>query len=180
MTDVYLALGSNLGDRAAHLTRGLNRLEEVGEIAALSGVYETEPVGYADQPAFLNMVALLRTDLEPVELMDRIHVIERAAGRERTFRNAPRTLDVDILLYGDRWIAEEGLTVPHPRMTQRPFVLVPLLELAPELREPRTGRPFSAYLDVLDPPDGGRRGGDRVGGVRRIMNGEELLDGDDG
>lgn len=176
MTGVYLGLGSNVGDRAAHLAAALGRLDDLGRVAAVSGVYETDPVGYADQPSFLNLVAVLDTTLEPDALMERIGAIERKEGRVRSFRNAPRTLDIDILLFGDRTLDRPGLTVPHPRMTDRAFVLVPLLELAPALREPRTGRAYREYLDGLKETKGP---GERRGpGIRRVMEWEELRNGE--
>jgi 2-amino-4-hydroxy-6-hydroxymethyldihydropteridine diphosphokinase len=146
VTEVYLGLGSNVGDREAHLAYAVGRLGREGNLTGLSSVYETDPVGYLDQPPFLNLVVRLETSHEPEELLRRIRGIESDRGRQRTFRNAPRTLDIDVLLYGDRQLGLEGLTIPHPRMDERPFVLVPLLELAPELREPGSGR---AYRDVL-------------------------------
>lgn len=198
MTHVFLGLGSNLGDREEHLAQGLRGIEELGELRGVSGVYETAPEGDADQPPFLNMVARLETPLQPEELLECTRHIERERGRVRTVRNAPRTLDIDVLLYEDTLLDLEELSVPHPRMTGRAFVLVPLLELAPGLRDPRTGRPYRAYLEELvagpresEAGDVGEVGdvGDlgAVGdlgevealadlGVRRVRDGEELLD----
>lgn len=168
-TVAYLALGANLGDRVAHLRHALRRLaEEGGRLTGVSRVYETDPVGFEDQPPFLNLVARLETPLEPEALLDFARRIEGERGRERTFRNAPRTLDIDVLLYGDRRIDRPGLTVPHPRMNERAFVLVPLLELEPALREPGTGR---AYADWLEEP---------TPGIRPVRDGAELLAEGDG
>lgn len=114
------------------------------------------------------MVVGLDTALEPADLLKRTREIEGERGRVRSFRNAPRTLDIDLLLHGTRVVDLEGLTVPHPRMTARAFVLVPLLELAPELQDPRTGRPYAEHLSELD-----------AAGVMWIMAGEELLNEDD-
>lgn len=160
----------------------------MGEIRGLSGVYETPPEGYAAQPAFLNLVVHLETVLEPRALLGRTREIERDTGRVRSFRNAPRTLDIDILLYGDIVRDMEGLVLPHPRMTRRVFVLAPLVELAPALLDPGTGKPYAECLAELvarrrtmHREESGERvePGD-VGdlsdlGVRRIMDGEELL-----
>jgi 2-amino-4-hydroxy-6-hydroxymethyldihydropteridine diphosphokinase len=151
VTVVYLGLGSNMGGREAHLAHALERLRRAGRLTGVSTVYQTEPVGYPDQPPFLNMVVRLETDREPRDLLRLIREIEADRGRERAFRNAPRTLDVDVLLYGDRQLRLDGLTVPHPRMHLRPFVLVPLLELEPGLREPGSERTYREILDDLPP-----------------------------
>lgn len=170
MTDAYLGLGSNVGDREAHLAYALRRLAAGTRLTGTSSVYETQPVGQLDQAPFLNMVVRVRTALEPVALLGLIHTIEAERHRVRTIRNAPRTLDIDILLMGDQRIELEGLTVPHPRMAERPFVLVPLLELDPDLTEPGTGRPYQELLAAAGGPVGVvlRTTGDRVldrGGV---------------
>jgi 2-amino-4-hydroxy-6-hydroxymethyldihydropteridine diphosphokinase len=152
VTLVYLGLGSNLGRREDHLAHAIARLQAFarpGTKLAVSSVYETDPVGHLEQPRFLNMVASLETDLEPEALLHRVREIEAERGRERSFRDAPRTLDIDLLLYGDRRVRSRRLTIPHPRMNDRPFVLVPLLELDPDLQEPGTGR---RYVDILGQP----------------------------
>ena len=124
----YLGLGANLGDRRATLRAAVAALPDV---VAVSPVYETEPVGGpADQPAYLNLVVQLDTDLSPRDLLDLAHHLEDAAGRVRGERNGPRTLDVDVLLVGDLTIDEPDLVVPHPRMWERRFVLAPLADLA--------------------------------------------------
>lgn len=133
---VYLSLGSNLGDRSGNLSRGLERLSEFGNIDKISHRYETEPVGYLDQPDFLNLVCSFTTELEPAELLRRIKLVEREMGREESFRNAPRPIDIDILLYDDIVLDTPYLTIPHPRMSERAFVLVPLAEIAPDLVHP--------------------------------------------
>ncbi len=127
----FLGLGSNVGDRLAHLRKAVAGLEGV---IAVSTVYETEPVGGVDQDAFYNIVVELGTALSPEALLRRCQELEREARRVRHVRWGPRTLDVDVLLYGDRSIDTPDLVVPHPRMTERNFVMVPLLELDPELR----------------------------------------------
>jgi 2-amino-4-hydroxy-6-hydroxymethyldihydropteridine diphosphokinase len=129
----YLGLGSNLGERAAHLEDAISRLNELGRVVARSNMLETAPWGYADQPDFLNMVVGLETDLSPRDLLAAVKRIERDMGRTPTFRNGPRVVDIDILLYGDRRVDEPGLVIPHPRMGERAFVLEPLAEIAPEL-----------------------------------------------
>ena len=127
----FLGLGSNLGDRAAHLRRAVAALPDV---VALSPLYETEPVGGPEgQAPYLNLVVELRTDRSPRQLLQLARQLEEAAGRVRTVRFGPRTLDVDVLLVGDQRVDEPDLVVPHPRMAERRFVLAPLADLAPEL-----------------------------------------------
>jgi len=147
----YVGLGSNLGDRSAHLLLGLSALSRLPDthLLRLSPVYETEPVG-PPQPPYLNLVAELETELAPRALLLEMLRIERALGRERRERWGPRTLDLDLLLYGDLVLEEEGLTVPHPRLHQRAFVLVPLLDLLPEGRHPLLGQSFRELLASLD------------------------------
>ena len=171
-----LGLGSNIGDREAHLAHALRRLAAEAELTALSPVYETEPVGYLDQPSFLNLVVAVRTALEPRELLDLARRIEGERARERPFRGAPRTLDIDLLLYGDREEHEPGLEVPHPRMHERAFVLAPLLDVDPGAAEPGTGRPYADYLSDIRERAGGAGPGLKGLGLRRVMNGEKLLD----
>jgi 2-amino-4-hydroxy-6-hydroxymethyldihydropteridine diphosphokinase len=132
----YISLGSNLGDRMAALRAAIEALGEYGTVDAVSAVYETTPVGYVDQPDFLNAVVRLETDLPPVPLLDALNTIEANMGRVRTFRNAPRTLDLDLLLYGDQIVSTPRLTIPHPRMHERAFVLAPLSEIGPDAEHP--------------------------------------------
>ncbi len=135
MPRVFVALGSNLGDREANLELALLRMDDHLGLVACSTFVETEPVGVTDQPKFLNAVAELETELAPGELLERLLEIERELGRDRAReeRWGPRTLDLDLLLYGDETVDEPGLTVPHPRLAERLFVLEPLHELDPEL-----------------------------------------------
>jgi len=143
---VFLSLGSNLGDRRFNLEEALRLLSsQAVQVVRRSSWYETDPVGYADQPAFLNLVVEVRTTLEPRALLRRAQAVEAALGRERTVRWGPRTVDVDLLLYGRRVVEEPDLVVPHPRMRQRAFVLVPLYEVAPDLVLP-DGTPVAALL----------------------------------
>jgi 2-amino-4-hydroxy-6-hydroxymethyldihydropteridine diphosphokinase len=140
---VYLSLGSNLGDRAAHLRAAVELLLEAGTVKATSSFYETEPVDFRDQPWFLNCVVALETGKTPRELLAHALAIEEKMGRRRTRDKGPRTIDIDILLYGDRVIDEPGLKIPHPAMHERRFVLEPLAEIAPEAFHPvlrKTGR----------------------------------------
>ncbi|MDT7922079.1 MAG: 2-amino-4-hydroxy-6-hydroxymethyldihydropteridine diphosphokinase [Thermus sp.] len=147
----YVGLGSNLGDRAAYLLLGLSALSRLPEtrLLRLSPVYETDPVG-PPQPPYLNMVAELETALSPKGLLAEMLGIEKALGRERRERWGPRTLDLDLLLYGDLVLEEAGLSVPHPRLHERAFVLVPLLDLLPEGRHPLLGQSFAELLASLD------------------------------
>lgn len=139
---VFVSLGSNLGDREAHFALALRRLAALPDTAveALSPVFETDPVGPPPQGPFLNAVAELRTGLDPRALLESLLDIEREAGRTReATRWLARPLDLDLLLYGERVIDESGLTVPHPRLDERPFVLEPLMSLAPRLVHPLHG-----------------------------------------
>jgi len=153
MADVYLSLGANLGDRAATLRQAVLDLATLGEVSRVSSLYETDPVGYTDQPNFLNAVVLLKTELEPLDLLAGTSAIEQAHGRQRSFANAPRTIDIDILFYDDRIIAEPLLIVPHPRLTMRAFVLVPLVEIAPDLRHPVLHVTVTELLSYLTDED---------------------------
>ncbi len=136
MNTAYLGLGSNLGDRRQYLAEAVRRLHAGPglQVMAVSAVYESSPVGMAAQPDFLNLVVQVATSHPPHELLDQCLCIEAALGRERRERWGPRTIDIDVLLYGDVSIADENLTVPHPRMAERSFVLTPLAEIAPGLR----------------------------------------------
>ena len=148
MTDAYLGLGSNLGDRLAHLRAGLVGLRALGRLGAVSSMYETAPIGGPPQDPYLNMVVKLETDHDPAELLVRTAAIEDAAGRERPSPAAPRTLDIDLLLFGDVELDEPGLRVPHPRMLARRFVIEPLLEIWPKAVLP-DGTKVADYVDVV-------------------------------
>jgi 2-amino-4-hydroxy-6-hydroxymethyldihydropteridine diphosphokinase len=132
----YVGLGANLGEREATIRRAIELLDGPGvRVVAVSSLRETDPVGYRDQPRFLNGAVTLETELAPGELLERLLEIERELGRDRAReeRWGPRTLDLDLLLYGDETVDDPGLTVPHPRLAERLFVLEPLYELDPEL-----------------------------------------------
>ena len=148
-----IALGSNLdspfGDREANLREALRRLGELGELRAVSAFYDTEPVGYVDQPRFLNGAALLETALEPKDLMQCLLEIERAMGRERegVVAKGPRVIDLDLLFYGDQVMSTAELTLPHPAMHERRFVLEPLAEIAPQMKHPVLKLTVAEMLD---------------------------------
>ncbi|HEX7092016.1 MAG TPA: 2-amino-4-hydroxy-6-hydroxymethyldihydropteridine diphosphokinase [Longimicrobiales bacterium] len=146
MPTIYLGLGTNLGDRESNLREALRRLAELVRIEAVSSVYESEPVGFRAQPDFWNLVVRGQTELGPRALLGAIQEIERMMGRRPSFRNAPRVIDIDILLYDDVELDLPELSIPHPRMLERAFVLRPLAELAPGLVYPRTGRTIAEHL----------------------------------
>ncbi|MBV9267083.1 MAG: 2-amino-4-hydroxy-6-hydroxymethyldihydropteridine diphosphokinase [Acidobacteriaceae bacterium] len=146
---VYLSLGSNLGDREQNLNRALQRLEEERiRIISRSSIYETAPQDVADQPWFLNLVSECETAYFPLQLLTVVQRIECDLGRNRgrSIRRGPRTIDIDILLFGSTTIVAPGLVVPHPRMLERRFVLEPLLEVAPDIRHPETKEPLNRFL----------------------------------
>jgi 2-amino-4-hydroxy-6-hydroxymethyldihydropteridine diphosphokinase len=146
---VYLSLGSNIGDRQTNLQVAIEQMRAAGiRIVRISPLYETEPVDLTTQRWFLNLVVEAETDLFPLQLVTRTQKIERALGRVRTIPKGPRTIDIDILLYGNAVIRGETLEVPHPRMADRRFVLVPLADLAPQLRHPITHRTVRDMLDA--------------------------------
>lgn len=141
MQRAYIALGSNLQQPEQQVTQAFTELQRLPKTRLLqrSSLYRTAPVGYDDQPDFINAVAELETDLSPRELLRALLAIETRQGRQRTFANAPRVLDLDLLLYADMRMDSEELTLPHPRMHERGFVLLPLAEIAPQLQLPRYG-----------------------------------------
>jgi 2-amino-4-hydroxy-6-hydroxymethyldihydropteridine diphosphokinase len=151
----HIALGANLpspaGPPDATLAAALEQIAKLGRITARSSLYSTEPVGFADQPRFLNAVIAVETDFAPHPLLDALLSIERVFGRDRSTSvpNGPRSLDLDILLYGDLVLTEPALEIPHPRLAERAFVLVPLTEIAPDLRMPPSGLTAAQLLANL-------------------------------
>lgn len=163
-TTVYLSLGSNLGDRAATLVRAKEMLRDLGSITATSSLYETQPVEVEDsQPWYLNCVLAIDTVLTPEQLLAGAQAVELALGRRRSIRNAPRTLDIDILLFGDAVVMTPGLSIPHPGLAHRRFVLQPLAEIAPNLHHPILKKTIRELLAALPP---------EAGAVRRFESGD--------
>ena len=146
---VYLSLGSNLGARAANLQTAIARLADLGKVEAVSSFYETEPVELTTQPWFLNCAVKLDTEKMPRQLIAGILAIERGMGRQRKQKNGPRIIDIDILLFGSSIIDLPSLSVPHPKMHERRFVLEPLAEIAPEARNPALKRTVRELRDAL-------------------------------
>ena len=157
MRTVYIGMGGNVaswaGPPEATLATAALWIESMGRVVCRSQLYSPEPVGFADQPRFINAVVELETELEASDLLERLLGIEVEFGRDRAagFANGPRTLDLDILLFGNQRISEPGLEVPHPRLAERAFVLVPLNEIAPRAVDPRSGKTVAQLLERLFP-----------------------------
>ena len=156
MIPVLVAFGSNLGDRVASLTDALRELSSTPGwvMRRTSRVYETRPVGGPPQDPYLNAVVLFEAESEPESVLERLHAVEDMAGRERPGRNHPRTLDLDLLLFGDRVIGDQDLQVPHPRMTERAFVMAPAAEIAADMIHPVSGLTLAECAERLQPMEG--------------------------
>lgn len=150
---VYLSLGSNVGDRKANLDAAIEGLRRLGTVSAVSSYYETEPVESRQQPWFLNCAVKLETELMPRQLLGRVLDLEKAMGRKRVQSKGPRSIDIDILLFGTSVVEAKGLTIPHPALHQRRFVLEPLAEIAPEARHPVFKRTAREMRDALPAGD---------------------------
>jgi 2-amino-4-hydroxy-6-hydroxymethyldihydropteridine diphosphokinase len=150
MSNAYLSLGSNLGDREGNLRECLQRLGQLGIVFRVSSLYETEPMELSEQPWFLNCAVSLETGLNPEQLLTEIQRIEAELGRNRVIDKGPRTVDVDILLFDDLILQQKSLQIPHPAMTQRRFVLAPLHEIAPAIRHPVSGKTIEELLGEVD------------------------------
>ena len=146
---VYLSLGSNVGDRRANLEQAIAEMAKIGTVQKRSALYETEPMEVTDQPWFLNMAVELETELMPKQFIAAVLDIERSMGRKRTKKKGPRTIDIDVVLFGKSIIEMQGLTVPHPAMHQRRFVLEPMAEIAPEVRHPVYKKTMRELRDAL-------------------------------
>jgi 2-amino-4-hydroxy-6-hydroxymethyldihydropteridine diphosphokinase len=155
MNKAYIALGTNIEPRASYLKQAIQLLDdkETIQIRKKSSIYQTAPVGYTEQDDFLNMVLEIATGLSAEKLLDRCQEIENELGRKRVIRFGPRTIDLDILVYNEENIKTDRLMVPHPRMSKRGFVLVPLNEIAPDLRLPGTGNTINELLNNLPEQD---------------------------
>lgn len=145
----YLSLGSNLGDRKHNLSEAIRRLHSLGRVVSVSSFYETEAVEFTEQPPFLNCAVALESAMEPGQLMAKLLHIEKLMGRQRIEKKGPRSIDIDILLFGSAVVNTPELTIPHPAMAQRRFVLEPLAEIAPELRHPTLEKTVRLLLAEL-------------------------------
>ncbi|WP_071393047.1 2-amino-4-hydroxy-6-hydroxymethyldihydropteridine diphosphokinase [Bacillus tuaregi] len=165
----YLSLGSNMGNRKKNLVDALKMLQDNYPIAVVnvSSIYETDPVGYEEQGQFLNMVVQVQTALSPYQLLEACLQTEKELGRKREIRWGPRTIDLDILLYNDENIISEMLVVPHPRMHERSFVIIPLLEITPDIVLPTLKQPLYEIADQLSDKEGVR--------VWKEKNGEDVF-----
>ena len=152
MTDVFIGIGTNIGGRYGNIAKAIELISKIAIIDRISSIYETEPEGYKDQPYFLNSVIKIKTNLEPEALLACLQNIEKEMGRKPSFKDAPRVIDLDILIYGDVVLNKPDLQIPHPRLHERSFVLVPLVEIAPELEHPILHNNIIQLIQNLDSP----------------------------
>lgn len=149
--NVYLSLGSNLANRKSNLTRALSLLSDVSKIRRVSPIYQTVPIEFEQQPNFLNMACLLSTSYEPQEFLKVVKRIEKMMGRKKSFKNGPRLIDIDIIFWGNQVISDEHLQVPHPRASQREFVLRPISRISPSFVHPILRKTVTSLLKALQP-----------------------------
>lgn len=149
MSTVYLGLGSNLKEREKNLIKALSLVGQRTQLIKASSIYETEPAGLEEQPLFLNMVCQICTNLKPVELLHYVKQVEVQLGRKASFRNAPRIIDIDILIYDNIITKEPDLIIPHPRLVERAFVLIPLAEIAPHLNHPKLDKSIIELVNIV-------------------------------
>ncbi len=142
-------MGTNLGDKKENLTRAINEIKKIGEVLACSSVYETEPVGFVNQPFFYNQVIEVQATVPPQELLVVLKNIEQKMGRVSTMRNGPRIIDCDMLYYGNVTLKTDVLTIPHPRAAERAFVLIPLSDIAPEFVDPQKKKQIREMVEGL-------------------------------
>ena len=142
----YISIGSNLGNREENIRLAIHEISKLSTLSNVSSIYETEPWGYSNQPYFLNLVCLLETKLSPQQLLESNKLIEHRLLRQPTFKYGPRTIDIDILTYGDTVVETTDLKIPHPQLHRRGFVLIPLAEIAPDLMHPSLNKRISTLV----------------------------------
>jgi 2-amino-4-hydroxy-6-hydroxymethyldihydropteridine diphosphokinase len=167
MAEVFIGMGSNMGDRLVNLNNAVGLLTQECKIRQVSSVFETEPEGYEGQPDFLNCVVRGETELSPRELLDELKSIEKTMGRRPSFPNGPRPIDLDILFYGKRVVKEAGLEIPHPRLHERAFVLVPIVQIAPFFVHPALHKTMQQLLTELTPGKKVEKWGELAAGAGR-------------
>ena len=163
---VYLGLGSNMGDRLQNIKQAVKMISGFATIEKLSSIYETEPVGFKEQPDFFNAACRISTELSPHDLLNNLKKIEAASGRKTSFPNAPRPIDIDILFYDNEIITTADLIIPHPPVPDRAFVLVPLAEIEPDLVHPQSRKTVRELLGELG----------NISGIRKVFNAEKIRD----